>query len=247
MVFWITWMFQPYRTKVKSGLSNYSNEPHPQIHQHGRLLTAIPHSTWAGKKWECLLLVIVCLIGIIMNITVGNIGVWLLFICHKLFDMYTPTCAPLSSHCPSSEVEYDLRRKGQKEGGVITRGVISTDQENTDRRDRPVYQSVTIKYTRCMLQEDPPSWVTLTMQQCIMCPLQACIWQAQKVQNCSCEDFSTEVSALSIMPMNPHCWRSHHSALLVSLATALANGYSSRHPPKYSREQQTVLVHCLVS
>ena len=129
MVFWITWMFQPYRTKVKSGLSNYSNEPHPQIHQHGRLLTAIPHSTWAGKKWECLLLVIVCLIGIIMNITVGNIGVWLLFICHKLFDMYTPTCAPLSSHCLSSEVEYDVRRKGQKEGGVITRGVIAWIEE----------------------------------------------------------------------------------------------------------------------
>ena len=124
MVFWITWMFQPYRTKVKSGLSNYSNEPHPQIHQHGRLLTAIPHSTWAGKKWECLLLVIVCLIGIIMNITVGNIGVWLLFICHKLFDMYTPTCEPLSSLCLSSEVDYDQRRKRQKEGGVITRGVM---------------------------------------------------------------------------------------------------------------------------
>jgi len=67
MVFWIRCMFQPYRTKVNSGLSNYWKELHLQIDQHGTLLMAIPHSTWAGKKWECLLLVIVCLVGIIMN------------------------------------------------------------------------------------------------------------------------------------------------------------------------------------
>jgi len=28
------------------------NEPHPQIHQHARLFTAIPHSTWTDKRWE---------------------------------------------------------------------------------------------------------------------------------------------------------------------------------------------------
>ena len=54
----------------------------------------------------------------------GNIGVSLLFIRHKLFDMYTPTCAPLPGQCLSSEVEYDLWRKGKKEGGVITKGVM---------------------------------------------------------------------------------------------------------------------------
>ena len=113
-VFWIRWMFQPLWTKVKSGLSNYSNEPHPQIHQHARPLMALPHSTRADKKWESLLLVFACLVGIIMNITAGNIGVWLLFVCHKLFDMYSPTHAPLLSHRLSSEVEYNLRRKGEE-------------------------------------------------------------------------------------------------------------------------------------
>ena len=94
---------------------------HTPNHQHARLLTAIPHSTWAGKKWEVLLLVLVCLVGIIINITVGNIGVSLLFIRQTL---YPPTCAPLPGQCLSSEVEYDLWRKGKKEGGVITKGVM---------------------------------------------------------------------------------------------------------------------------
>ena len=60
----------------------------------------------------------------------GSISVSPLFILHKLFDIeYTPTCALLLSQCLSSEVEYDVRRKGQKEGGVITRGVIAWIEE----------------------------------------------------------------------------------------------------------------------
>ena len=58
-----------------------------------------------------------------------NISVSLLFICYKLFDMYTPTCAPLLSQCLSSEVEYELRRKGEKEGSVITTGVMGWIEE----------------------------------------------------------------------------------------------------------------------
>lgn len=46
-----------------------------------------------------------------------------------MFDMYTPTCAPLPTQCLSSEVEYGLRRKGEKEGDVITRGVMGWIEE----------------------------------------------------------------------------------------------------------------------